>query len=130
MNIMKKQVNSVKRLTRAEEEIMQALWIIGSGRMHNILAALSSKPARTTVSTLLTILENKGFVKHVVVGRQHIYTPTLSKSEYSKFQLQSLVKNYFNGSFASMVSFFAKETDIPLEQLDEIVNQSKKEKKQ
>ena len=126
---MKRGTNVKKRLTKAEEEIMQALWSIEHGRIQELLPALGEpRPARTTVSTLLSILENKGFVEHTQSGRKHIYFPVVSKSEYTKIQLHSLIKNYFNGSFASMVSFFAAENNISLDQLDEIINQTKNKK--
>ena len=116
-----------KSLTKAEEQIMHALWSVGTGGVQDIMGLLEARPARTTVATLLSILENKGFVTRTLSGRQNIYRPALSKREYSKTQLQSLVKNYFDGSFGSMISFFAAENNISLEQLDEMISQTRKE---
>ena len=116
------------QLTKAEEQIMQVLWGLGQATVQDILEKLEEpKPARTTVSTVLTILETKGFATHSSVGRINNYTPVLSKDVYSKSQLFGLLKNYFNNSFSSMASFFAKESNYTVEELDTIIQQTKDE---
>ena len=116
------------QLTKAEEQIMQVLWSLGQATVQDILEKLEEpKPARTTVSTVLTILETKGFATHNSVGRINNYTPVLSKDVYSKSQLFGLLKNYFNNSFSSMASFFAKESNYTVEELDTIIQQTKDE---
>jgi BlaI family penicillinase repressor len=115
-------------LTKAEEQIMQALWTLGEGTVQDIRDKLDTPtPARTTVSTVLTILENKGFVTHGSMGRTNVYTPIIAKEVYSKSQLSGLLKNYFNNSFASMASFFAKENNYTIEELDLLIKDTKEE---
>lgn len=116
------------QLTKAEEQIMQILWHIKEGTVQDIRDKLENpKPARTTVSTVLTILENKGFATHNSLGRVNNYMPLISKEDYSKSQLFGLLKNYFNNSFASMASFFAKESNYTIEELDTLLQSTKDE---
>lgn len=116
------------QLTKAEEQIMQILWSIKEGTVQDIRDKLEDpKPARTTVSTVLTILENKGFATHNNLGRINNYMPLISKEDYSKSQLFGLLKNYFNNSFASMASFFAKESNYTIEELDTLLQSTKDE---
>ncbi len=124
------------QLTKAEEQIMQVLWNVGEGTVQDVLEKLTEpKPARTTVATVLSILENKGFVTHTSIGRSNIYSPLIAKENYSKHQLSGLLKNYFNNSFATMASFFAKQNNYSIEELDLLIREtkdelSKEEKKQ
>lgn len=116
------------QLTKAEEQIMQVLWELGEATVQDIRDQLEApKPARTTVSTVLTILENKGFVSHNNLGRTNMYAPVVMKEVYSKTQLFGLLKNYFNNSFASMASFFAKENNYTIEELDLLIKNTKEE---
>lgn len=119
---------TTNQLTKAEEQIMQILWSLGEGTVQDIRDKLADpKPARTTVSTVLTILENKGFASHHSLGRINNYIPLISKDDYSKSQLFGLLKNYFNNSFASMASFFAKESNYTIEELDTLLQNTKDE---
>jgi BlaI family penicillinase repressor len=112
---------AMKELTRAEEQIMQVLWRLGKGFVKDIVDELSEpKPAYNTVSTIVRILEKKGFVSHQAYGKTHEYYPLTSKDEYKKSYLKSFIKRYFGNSFQEMVSFFASGRDISLGELEEI----------
>jgi len=116
------------QLTKAEEQIMQILWMLEEATVQDIREKFEdSKPARTTIATILGILENKSFVSHRVDGRSNIYTTLVSKEDYSKKQLFGFLKNYFNSSFSSLASFFAKESNLTVEELDAIMEETKKE---
>ena len=116
------------QLTKAEEQIMQILWDRKKGLVKDIRDSFSDpKPARNTVSTVLRILEKKGHVGHKAYGNVHLYRPIVSKSEYSKSQLFGLMENYFNNSFPAMASFFAREKDLTLQELEELLEDTKKE---
>ena len=118
-----------KPLTKAEEQIMQALWKIEQGFTKDIIDQLPEpKPHYNTVSTILKILLEKEFVKAESIGKSHLYKPTVKRETYSKQSMKQLVKGYFNGSFASMFSFFAKEKDISVTELEEILKEIKKSK--
>lgn len=114
------------QLTKAEEQIMHILWNIEKGSVQDILKEFKdAKPARTTIATVLGILENKGFVTHDTEGRTNIYTTLIAKDEYSKKQLFGFMKDYFNGSFSSMISFFAKESNMGIEEMDKIMEETR-----
>jgi predicted transcriptional regulator len=121
-----------KQLTKAEEQLMQVLWNLEKGSVKGIIEQLPlPKPAYNTVSTIIRILENKGFVSHESVGRGYIYFPIIAKTDYKSQSLQKLVDGYFDGSFKSMVSFFVKKNDVDMKELDTIlklINDKKTEK--
>lgn len=118
-----------KPLTKAEEQIMQALWQIGQGFTKDIIDALPKpKPHYNTVSTILKILIDKEFVIAESIGKSNLYKPKVLKETYSKQSMKQLVKGYFGGSFAGMLSFFAKEKDITVTELEEILKEIKKSK--
>ncbi len=120
----------MKQLTKAEEEVMHVLWKLEKANVAAIIEELPEpKPAYNTVSTIVRILEDKGFVDHEKVGKGHVYFPLLRKSDYSNQSINKLVNNYFQGSFQSMVSFFMKKNDISLKELEEILNNIKEEEK-
>ena len=116
------------RLTKAEEQIMQILWELKNGIVKDIRDRFNDpKPARNTVSTVVRILEKKGFVGHKAYGNVHLYHPLISKSEYSKSQLFGLMEGYFNNSFPAMASFFVREKDLTIKELEELLEDMKKE---
>lgn len=111
----------MKELTKAEEQIMQAIWKIGHGFAQDIIHSLSEpRPAYTTILTIVRILEKKGFVAHDTFGKSHRYYPLVTKKEYTSSLLKNLVHHYFDNSFKSMVSFFAENRNISVEELEEI----------
>ena len=116
------------QLTKAEEQVMQILWDKENGLVKDIRDSFGDpKPARNTVSTVLRVLEKKGYVGHNAYGNVHLYHPLVSKSEYSKSQLFGLMEGYFNNSFPAMASFFAREKDLSIEDLDDLLAETKKE---
>ena len=118
----------MKPLTKAEEQVMQALWRVGKSFLREIVDALPNpKPHQNTVATLLKILVEKEFVGIHAIGRQHQYFPLVSKEDYSKRSMKQLVKGYFEGSFSNVVSFLVKENNISVEELENLVKQIKKQ---
>ena len=116
------------KLTRAEEQIMQILWDMGEGLVKDIRDRFEDpKPARNTVSTVVRVLEKKKYLDHRVYGNVHVYYPLVSKQEYSKNQLFGLMENYFNNSFPAMASFFVREKDLIVRELEELLEDTKKE---
>ncbi len=116
------------QLTRSEEQVMQILWDLGEGLVKDILDRFDEpKPARNTVSTVVRILEKKGFVGHKDYGKVFVYYPLVQKKEYSGKQLIGLMNNYFNNSFPAMASFFAKENDLSIKDLELLLEETKKE---
>jgi predicted transcriptional regulator len=123
----------MKELTKAEEQIMQILWKIQKGFVHDILEQIPEpKPAYNTVSTIVRILEKKDFVGHKAYGKSHEYYPLISKKDYTKSFFKHFMKNYFSNSPREFVSFFAKNEKLDINDLEEmlkIMNSEIKDKK-
>jgi len=121
----------MKQLTKAEEEIMQHLWQQQKAFVKEIVAKFPEpKPAYNTVSTIIRILEKKGYVGFKSYGKAHQYFPLVTKGAYSKQSLSKLVSNYFEGSFKEMVSFFVKDENISVSELSEIQAMLERKKSQ
>jgi len=121
-------VEVMKELTKAEEQIMQELWTLEKAFVKEIVDKLPEpKPAYNTVSTIIRILEKKGFVDHYAYGKTHQYFPLVSKTDYTKSYFRNFLNGYFSNSFQEMVSFFAKEDKMSLSQLEEIIKEAGKD---
>ena len=108
-------------LTRAEEEVMQILWQVEKGMIHDLLDKFTEpKPAYNTVSTIVRILEQKGFVGHKAYGRTYEYFPLISKKAYTQSSFRGFMTNYFGNSYKSLASFFATEEKLSLKELEDI----------
>jgi predicted transcriptional regulator len=111
----------MKKLTHSEEQIMQVLWELEKGFVNDIVNMLPDpKPAYNTVSTIVRILEQKGFISHKAYGRTHEYFPLLSKEDYSREFLDNFTQNYFSNSYKALASFFANTDKLSIRELEEI----------
>ncbi len=120
---------SMKELTKAEEEIMQVLWELDSAFVKDIITKLPKpKPAYNTVSTIVRILQQKGFVGHETHGKSHQYYPLVTKEAYTRSFMKGFVKRYFSGSYRQMVSFFTKEDNLSLSELEQLLKELKSKK--
>ena len=116
-------------LTKAEEQMMQYLWKLGEGTVQEVMASMEEKkrPSRTTVSTVIRLLEEKGYVGHKpTTGRGYIYYPLLKKEEYSHHHLKDFIKRYFDNSFPALACFFVKENNLSMQELDELLKEIRK----
>ena len=112
----------MKELTRAEEQIMHVLWSLGRAYVKEIIERLPEpKPAYNTVSTIVRILEKKGFVGHEAFGKTHLYRPLVAKEDYTQAFLRGFVRDYFDNSYQDLVSFFAKDRNLTVAELEEIM---------
>lgn len=110
-----------KELTKAEEQIMEHLWALKEAYVKDIIEQIAEpKPAYTTVSTIIRILEKKGFVGHKVFGNTYRYYALISRSQYLEYYTGNLVRRHFSNSFSSLVSFFTSRKDLSLAELEEI----------
>ncbi|MBR3774397.1 MAG: BlaI/MecI/CopY family transcriptional regulator [Alistipes sp.] len=117
-----KRTERPQELTRAELEVMQILWRKGRGVVHDFLEEFEEpRPAYNTVSTIVRILEKKGFVDHKAYGKTHEYFPTVSKEEYTSRYMKGVLNNFFDGSLSRLVSFFSDNKSISVEETDEIL---------
>lgn len=118
-------------LTKAEQEIMQLIWAKGRVLIHDILADMPEpKPAYNTVSTFVRILEKKGFVNHKAYGKTYEYFPVVDREEYTSHYMNTVLKNFFNGSISQMMSFFSQKEQISVSEADEIIELMKSSKSQ
>lgn len=118
----------MKELTQAEQQIMEYLWQLEAGFVRDIREKFPEpRPAYNTVSTIIRILEKKGVVGHRSYGKSHQYYPLISKSEYRRRRFKDVLKKHFSNSYRSFVSFFAKDRDVSLTELEEMKSMIEKE---
>jgi predicted transcriptional regulator len=123
-------MNTIKTLTKAEEQIMQILWDLKEGVVKDVVEQFEEpRPAYTTVATVLKVLENKGFVSCRKIGNTNLFSPGVTKHEYARFQFSSLLKDYFSGSFPKLATFFAKENNLSISELEEMLKITESELK-
>ena len=110
----------LKELTKAEEQVMQAIWKIEKGFANEIVAAVESDVAYNTVLTMVRTVEHKGFVGHETFNRSIRYYPLISRDEYTQMILGRMTKNYFGSSARALVSFLVDRKEVSLEDLEAI----------
>jgi BlaI family penicillinase repressor len=111
----------IKELTKAEEQIMQLLWQLKEAIVKDIIELMPEpKPAYNTVSTVVRVLEGKGFIDHKAYGNSHVYFPLISEAQYKKFTFDKMMSSYFSNSYQSLVSFIANDKKLDIQQLDEL----------
>ena len=116
----------MKELTKAEDQIMQILWNLEKGFVNDIIEKMEEpKPAYNTVSTIVRILVKKEFVGFKAYGKSHQYYPLIDKDTYRNYFMKNFMSSYFNGSLRKMVSFFAKENNIDINELDQLLQEVK-----
>lgn len=117
------------QLTEKEEQIMKVLWQLEHAFVKEIIAEMQDpKPHYNTVSTFIRIMEDKGIVGHESFGKSHRYYPILQQSEFQESSLNKIINNYFGKSFKGLVSHFAKEEKISVEELKDIIEMIEKGK--
>jgi predicted transcriptional regulator len=129
--------NDIKELTKAEEQVMQAIWHIGQGFANEIVAAVNERSrmsnkeaggevAYNTVLTVVRILEQKGFVSHETFNRANRYYPIVSREEYAQQMLGRLTSNYFGSSPRALVSFLLDKKEVSLRDLEALIKEMEK----
>jgi predicted transcriptional regulator len=123
------------KLTKAEEEVMLILWELREATVRDVIEKLEEKDTPyTTVSSVMRILEEKGFLAHRAIGNTYLYRPAVEKDDYVEKSLNGFLNKYFEGSFTNLASFFATENDISMrdlrEMMDEVKDDLKEDRKQ
>lgn len=120
-------VEMIKELTKAEEQIMLILWEMEEALVKDVIEKMNEpKPAYNTVSTVIRVLESKGFVDHKAIGNTYIYYPIVKEADYKRFALDKVMNNYFENSYESLVSFLVKEKSMSSEELNELIQLAEK----
>ena len=112
-----------KELTKAEEQVMQAIWKVGQGFANEIVAAVEGSAAYNTVLTVVRIVEQKGFVAHETFNRSNRYYPLVSREEYMKQMLGGIAHRWFGSSPRALVSFLVDKKEVSLEDLETITKE-------
>ena len=116
----------MQKLTRTEEEIMLILWDLEHAFIKDLIEQMPEpKPHYNTVSTMIKILQDKGFVAYEAFGKTYRYFPLISKSQYSKNSVRKFLTGYFDGSAKQLVSFFVREKNISVQELEALVEELK-----
>jgi predicted transcriptional regulator len=118
----------MKKLTAAEEDVMQILWRLEKGFVKDILEQFPEpKPPYTTVLSVIRVLEKKEFVSHTQYGNTYEYFALVTKDEYAGEHFNQFLSGYFNNSFPKMAAFFARENNLTMSELEEIMRLTQKE---
>lgn len=111
----------MKELTKAEDQVMQVLWKLEKGFVNDILEKFPEpKPAYNTISTIVRILEKKGFIAHKAYGKTHEYYPVVSKKEYTRKYFKGFMNNYFSNSYQALASFLTSDKNISIQELEQM----------
>ncbi len=120
----------MKPLTRAEEEIMQTLWKLKKAFVKEIVAKMKApKPHYNTVSTIISILVDKGFVSYESHGKSYEYFPLVAKEDYAKKMVKQMVRKYYGNSFTNLVAEFAGERSFKVDEIRKVLNQASRKSK-
>ena len=114
------ETKKIKELTKAEEQVMQAVWKVGQGFANEVVAAVDADVAYNTVLTVVRVLEQKGFVAHETFNRSNRYYPLISREEYMQRMLGSIAHRFFGSSARALVSFLVDKKEVSLEDLEAI----------
>lgn len=117
----------MRELTKAEEQVMLILWEMKEGLVRDVIDKMDPpKPAYNTVSTVIRVLESKGFIDHKAIGNTHIYFPLITEEQYKHFAFDKVMNNYFENSYQSLVSFLVKEKSMDIDELNELIQLAEK----
>jgi BlaI family penicillinase repressor len=118
----------MKEITKAQEDILKAIWSIGNGAVADVLEELPEpKPAYNTVATVIKVLERKGYVSHKTYGKTHVYYALITRKDYANHIIREAFTGFFNGSLNQMVSPFIRNREISVAQLEELKNMLEEE---
>ncbi|WP_461631014.1 BlaI/MecI/CopY family transcriptional regulator [Labilibaculum euxinus] len=111
----------MKELTKAEEQVMQYLWKLEKAFLKDIIEEFPNpRPAYTTISTVVRVLVKKGIIGFTTYGKVNQYYPLISKRAYTRAFMKGVMKSFFNDSVGGFTSFFTREQDLSLSELEEM----------
>ena len=120
----------MEKLTNKEEEIMQVLWQLEKAFVNDILEKMPEpKPHYNTLSTIVRLLEEKGFVGHKSYGKSHQYFPIISLESYRNVFVKDSMKKYFGNSVSNLVNYFVKDEKLSEDEIKELLEIIEKNKK-
>ncbi|TKC00299.1 BlaI/MecI/CopY family transcriptional regulator [Pedobacter cryophilus] len=119
----------MEELTKAEERIMQIFWKLQKAFVKDVIEEIDEepKPPYNTISSIVRILEKKGYLSYKAYGKTYEYFPAIDKDTYGKQSFKKFFANYFDNSASSLLSFMVKEEQLSesdLEEIKKIINQN------
>ncbi|TDQ06566.1 BlaI/MecI/CopY family transcriptional regulator [Pedobacter metabolipauper] len=119
----------MEELTKAEERIMQIIWKLQKAFVKDIIDEMDEepKPPYNTISSIVRLLEKKGYLEYTAYGKTYEYFPSITKEDYTKTTFNKLFSGYFNNSPASLLSFMVKEqnlSDKDIAELKELIEKN------
>lgn len=119
----------MQRLTSVEEEVMQHIWDLKACTVSQILERYGDeKPPHSTISSVVRILEKKGYVDHKAYGRTYEYFPLVTMKSYKKRSLTEMLRDYFDDSPKALVSFLVQEEQIDAQEMEDLIASLKNDK--
>jgi BlaI family transcriptional regulator, penicillinase repressor len=118
----------MEKLTRQEEEVMQAVWKTGEASIKAFIENLGEPAPYTTVASTVKNLEKKGYVSSRLVGNAYVFDPLVSEEDYKKKFMNNVVKEYFDNSYKELVNFFVEQKKLSAKELKEIISMIEKNK--
>ncbi|GAA3980857.1 BlaI/MecI/CopY family transcriptional regulator [Mucilaginibacter dorajii] len=112
----------MEELTKTEERVMQVIWQLKQCFVKDIIEALPDdpKPPYNTISSVVRLLEKKGYVDYKAYGKTYEYFPKITKAEYRKTFFSRFFAGYFDNSAESLFSFMVKEEKLSPEDINKL----------
>lgn len=112
----------MEELTKAEERIMQVIWKLQKAFVKDIIDELEEepKPPYNTISSIVRLLEKKGYISYKAYGKTYEYFPAITKEDYTKTTFSKMFSGYFDSSPASLLSFMVKEENLSAADIAEL----------
>ena len=112
----------MEKLTKQEEEAIQAVWKTGEGNVKLFLENMEEpQPPYTTLASTIKNLEKKGYLSSRLIGNAYLYKAVVTEDEYKKKFMNGFVKDYFDNSYKELVNFFVEEKKLSTKELKEII---------
>lgn len=119
-----------KQLTNKEEEIMNLFWEHGAMFIRDLLTYFDDpKPHYNTIATIVKLVEAKGFLARQPMGNTLQFYPIISKKEYKSSTLDAVISQYYDNSYASVVSHFIEKEAMDLDELKDLIRQIEENRK-
>jgi len=124
-------MDELSGLSRRERQIMDVVFRRGKATATQVVEEMPDAPSKTAVRTMLTILENKGHLKHTKSGREYVYEATKPRARAGRSALRRVVETFFAGSLGSAVAAHLSDPDSKLapDELDKLAQLVRKARK-
>ena len=111
-----------RSLTKSELHLMNLLWDKGEGTVNDLIEMMPEpRPAYTTVLTVMRVLTKKGVVEATPQGKAYLYTPLMTREEYTKGFMEETRNTLFKGSFSKLLMFFAERERLAADEVEKII---------